>query len=262
MKYLCRIALFCLGILSLQAQAQATAPAPGPTMDQTIAFINDSFSKRGSFTTDGTDKISYLVVKYNLQSVRQENTCTLAISRTWEQNRPGNTDNIGLDPTDGLHRDRWELFLDRTDPLSVTVRASDSSTPPTYFVAINGSAFNRPIPEVPANATPETLPATYKVHGFVHSVSGNSLTLISEDGKLLILKNPPNDNYAEGDYIEVTRKPLGSVFGLVYNLERSSTGQRSLDTAVFTDKSLADRVAKAFVHAIVLCHKDDKPPPF
>jgi hypothetical protein len=138
---------------------QSSAPASGPTMEQTIAFINDAFIKEGI--------ISMGTVQETSQSADLESPCLLAYHTTQRTIRSGETVTLNM----------WKIDLEKDDPLTLKIIQFDTY----YGIQIIRSAYS----------------------------------------------DEPN-------------------------LAFSYVG-------VFRDKTTAERVAKAYIHAMVLCHKPEAP---
>lgn len=122
------------------------------------------------------------------------------------------------------------------------------------------------------------------VFGIVTSLSGSKLTLVLDERRVAdvpldqetqfsyfpkpnsagvsIATNSRISDIVPGDYVLVIRKLLDKRKRKAQQSVQVVTNNYGLPYVVFTDKDLAERVAKAFIHAIVLCHKDDKPSPF
>jgi hypothetical protein len=139
--------------------AQPAPPASGPTMEQTIAFINDAFTKQGVVFWDNN--------KQTGQSAHLESPCVLAYSSTQYINGIG----------EPITLDWWKIDLEKDDPRNLKIDQHSTY----YVIQINRSAY-------------------------------------SDDRNLAV----------------------------------ASLG-------VFRDKSTTERVAKAYIHAMVLCHKPETP---
>lgn len=71
-----------ISVCSLHAQTPTVTPstpvpAAAPTMDQTIAFINESLAAQGQFTYNEYDTLQ---VTYSAEPVRLDGSCHLSIS--------------------------------------------------------------------------------------------------------------------------------------------------------------------------------------
>jgi len=133
----------------------------GPTIEQTIAFINEKLPKG--------------------QLVRPEGSCGLIYSSSFIVVGSGKES-----------VDRILLFLDRTDPLSVSVGVTHNTYPTGYEIRLERAVFERQ-----AGAFTDPAPV--------------------------------------------------------------STPRQLLIGPFFDSQDTANRVAKALIHAMVLCHKDEKP---
>jgi hypothetical protein len=248
-------------------------------MEQTIAFINESFAKQGDVTAGS--------IKRSGQSAQLEKACSLIATSTlttpallWSN---ALHDTTSVKSVETL---RTVLALDRSDPLSVSIESSSDGT--IHQVLIKRAVVDgfRAL-DVAADAVAESLPEEYYINAIVRSVSGSSLMLVTGEGHLVQATLDSNAKFsisvsngksgpgtagdiAVGDHVGIYRqtwtegkgKKAQTIRDQSVVINKNTAVKRAFSSGIFADKDLADRVAKAFVHAIVLCHKDDKPSPF
>jgi len=179
------VAIFA-AMLHLQAQTptptQAPAPTTGPTMEQTIAFINDAYVKQDDVRYQVSTKADE---EFKEQALVSEGPCNIRY-----EYRISHFDSMKSQP---YYTSLWSqrLFLDQADPRTIATVPKDVN-PPIFRV------------------------------------------IVKPNGKQPHVFSDGEDQGFKPDII------LG----------------------VFFDKDKADRVAKAYIHAIVLCHKPEAPSPF
>jgi hypothetical protein len=269
-----------------KALSQAVAPAFGPTMEQTVAFINESFQKQGDVTWNSESTLTSTTfihsMKWSGQSVQLENACSLVETRkgTFRDIVRDNDSTHHTDhDTTSVETSKTVLSMNLTDPFSVSVEpASDSKY---YAIFVKRAVFSFRALDVPSNAVFEALPLEYRINAIVRSVSGSSLTIVTGAGHLVQVtldssadisvvgtggSSPATaSDIAVGDHLDVSRymttegKKAQNVGHQSVSVTKTTSAERVMEVGYFTDKDLADRVAKALIHAIVLCHKDDKP---
>jgi hypothetical protein len=265
----------------LQAQSPVpTFPAPpatSPTMEQTLNFMNESLVGQGEFTYDASD---YLKQTISAQKVQLVGTCGMLVDSKLVQRS-----SLGLGNAVKTYFLKFLVRLDRTDPLSISV-VPDSEMPNTaYDVVAKRTSFT--VQPAQTNATvPTVLPSSnYGISGIVRATSGNTLTVISGDGRLLditvvndafISKNQTTlsgvgnigiGDIVAGDLVNIseTIETKGSKIKSIQQQVMVTTNTedpRWLIVARFSEKETAEHMAKAFLHAVILCNKTAKAPLF
>jgi hypothetical protein len=164
------------------------------------------------------------------------------------------------------------------------VSVNSASDAKYYSIDVKRAVFSFRALDVPTDAAFEALPPEYRIKAIVRSVSGGSLTIVTGQGHLVQVtldrsadvsvvgtggSSPGTaSDIAVGDHLYLSRytttegKKAQTVGHQSVSVIKNTSAQQATTVGYFTDKDLADRAAKAFVHAIVLCHKDEKPPLF
>ncbi|MDR3751271.1 MAG: hypothetical protein P4K94_07260 [Terracidiphilus sp.] len=172
--------------LTLHLQAQTPAPAPpvaGPTMEQTIAFINDTLRQHGKYTVQYRSEFQPPTGSIvESQTIHSAGKCELEY------------ESVVTDPSQSIFKQ--QLSLDSEDPRAISVEPNPVTTTAEWFVRLR-----------------------------------------------------VEDN--QGFYINGVHKH----WGVAENDQR-------MNLARFLNKDLADRVARAYIHALVLCYKPEAPSPF
>jgi hypothetical protein len=276
----------CFAIFAVWGHAQQIVPPNSPTqaiqgsaatMEQTIGFINDSFAKQGQVGWTLAESRDFGMT-FLSQSVEFEAPCLLVMRSTVEKNSP--YFNQGHDKGTKIAN----IDLERTDPNSVSVSSIEAQGSAVAQVKIGRAVFQWRALDVPSTTHAEMLPEEYTVSGIILSISGTSITLVTDKAKLVSFTLDNNaDRYVSseqshvpvlinelsvGDYVEINRDVKTSGKGRksktettqsLLNWEKKTSSPRPFTAGTFADQDTADRVAKAFIHAIVLCHKDNKP---
>jgi hypothetical protein len=218
----------------------------GPTMEQTIDFISGLLTKQGAISN------------INMQQIKLQAPCSAEIL-----NHRG-------------HTNRYFLDLSKSDPKSLSVIHYDESS--LYGLSLSRASYRL----VPLdNPAPASGPATHDVSGLVHDISADQIVVASDDDNHLYVfglskktvMTTPTENYKlvdispseikVGDRVSVIPSGIKKgvaqaenmvVFPVVY-----TTDPRVFDALVFNDPDVAQRAAKALIHAIVLCHKPEGP---
>jgi hypothetical protein len=214
-------------MLHVQAQAPVAAPpSSGPTMEQTVAFINESFKKEGEFDYDaGNEELVDVLhcclvntvkhkIKIHSQTVLLDGgkltyfleATKINIDETPVLDKKGNVakghtiDERWKNPiiSEAPANQQLSIQLDSVDPRKMVVQANQ----------FNFWKSNAPDPGQSASSI-VSRPVTYSVLIQTPSIRKGEMTVVA----------------------------LGEFF----------------------DKDLAERVAKALIHVIVLGHKDEKP---
>ena len=158
--------------------------------------------------------------------------------------------------------------------------------PPHYVLSIEKAVLDfRPV-DVQLQAALPDLRGQYQVQGIVTSFSESSLEMIADNVALIPITLEPNvkielvtlgkvgstagslSQIAVGDRVLVARIAQLSQVGdkLVENgfmetvkVVKNTTAEQKARFGSFKDKDLGSSVAKALIHAIVLCHKNAAP---
>lgn len=290
-----------LGIPTLAVSARAQAPAEqlpssgvsaeqsGPSMDETIAFLHDIYKRQPAVPAYKCQYFSQEIMKV---TVEQRAACRLQVTDNEFQHNFGDTAIGGISLDHRLFR--TILALDSSDPLSVTVKGEtgDEHTPTPYFqVHVKRSTATTYLLALPVldNRPVLDLPKAdfLDLHGYVVAVSATEVTFVAQDEeryripaqmpKVQVFRNGQGSsvNSAQvGDWVKFERS-ANVKSGLIYTTKHSATvnfqaASEHVLPEQFTDYALppvadeetANRVAKALIHAMVLCHKDEKPSPF
>ena len=271
-SFFCRQPASAQAALAPAALAQSSsAPPSGPTMQQTVDFINETLRAEGDYPEPGSNRgvgiWQAFRVSENLVSL--DGPCSLA---------------AGSDLLTVLH-------LDKTDPLSVSLLTEKAEDAPTYRLVIERAVFDW---KTPAQKTgdAETAVPPYTVfgggyilqRGIVRSITPTEITYVPAPGKFVTLRinqdvrvldsstHPPFSGDTQtsvsafriGDLAEaqpaLSNKGQREKSG-PYTMTRvaKSIRTQSFWGPLFRDRTLAERTAKAYVHAIVLCRRDEKP---
>lgn len=257
-----------------QETASPTSMLPGPTMDQTVAFINETLVKEGDFPAPGSTRIygAYQILAVKEEAPSLEKPCSLVAGQTIQT----------------------VLHLDKTDPLSVSIEQGETvDGVPTYRLVIARAVFDWKIAGE-ENRTADSAQPPFimqaennfqPTRGVVRSITPTELTYVPSRGKVVTIRLRPDtkatanpayppflreNSYetsataiAVGDLVEVYPgiKPNGRVDPntfIILRTVKSLRPQRYFGP-LFRDGDLAKRTAKAYIHAIVLCHADQKP---
>jgi hypothetical protein len=263
----------------LQAQTPASAPpspAPvhGPTMEQTIAFINDAMAGKDLFHSTPI-------------SVIYQDGCSVLMRAHLVQAAPPND-------TEVVH-----IKLDQSDPLTVSAAQYGGGG---FFVTV-GHLFAEVVwPAVPSSAIPIDLTGvqTEVSLGRIQSVVGSNVVVLSDSGQLFRFQLLPKatirldkpltltyevgaaSNLLPGAFIDLwqyegydPKKPTKRQ-GIEQLIKISLLDEGTIpfhylpfirqipkypDVTLFAsmDQKTAESVAKAWIHAMVLCYKPAKP---
>ena len=226
--------------LTLHLQAQTPAPAPpvaGPTMEQTVTFINDAFTKMGEFHYDAGDEIGAH------QFPGYEETCGLK-----RDSVEVHAQSISLQDVSAL------IFVSRgTKTITETECIADKHGKPQFDYTKKEFVTN-------VSTTKAGLVTRNELH--LDVVDPRTVIVISNEvvrWETRVIGVGPN---LASDYYPLKTTPETYTI----NIKRPSSQTKGVTETVavgtFYDKDLADRVAKAYIHAIVLCHKPETPPLF
>jgi hypothetical protein len=277
------IAVACLVLgLHTQAQTPTSAPAPaqpvaptsqsqpvpGPSMEQTLSFINDVFTKDGDLRVPSpTGNMARLA-----QSLQSQGAC-LTEYRTITKI----LDNGSL--FDGDHNKRTIVHFDGSDPLSVTVLPVAGTE---FFAVVIKKALTDNIALSLQDQAAHALAVQYVREGIIRSLSSDNMTFVSDLGEWIAVPLGSVDQVTDstglvasstlevGDLVYVIQRSATTVqkkghpalasFTNSIAIERKPTSNLvSFNAGVFKDKDVADHVAKAYIHAMVLCHKPETP---
>lgn len=263
-----------IGFTCISAQHAQTPPtvqtpaASSPTMEQTIAFINTALAQDDTLVTRLTRS----------RSIELSDSCSLVM-----------TEKRSTDPIPGVDVDyphypkRYRLHLDKTDPRSISI-SSAGDDPADGGTIVIASAIWEEL-DLPHHVT-EPLPGSYQLIGVVQSVSEWSITIETLFSNLITIPIDPQVEYGEmadgarestkltkrkfpelrsiihpGEGINITRSPYRKLQGIVkedsvHVITKNEQLPRQFDFAYFHSRDQAERVAKALIHALVLCHKN------
>lgn len=275
----------CVSTVESQSAPSPETPAPvasattaSPTMEQTIAFINESLSKQGEFEVHSQN----FVKTFGRQSVRLDQGCLLERSTPYKDQF---LDSPILNQT-GTRREL--LHLDLTDARRVSLQAMENGNPVYYEIFLEKAVYDfRPLDVQPQAHIPD-LNGDYTVNGIVKAVTSTFLTLITDEAAEVnvpfdmgaeVMRRPPYSSeemktdlsdIAAGDSVHIYRtsneiivkKKKVDKFDQHIILIKNTGAPQKFSFASFVDKDSAQRVAKALIHAIVLCHKDQPAPLF
>jgi hypothetical protein len=258
--------------LALHPQAQAATPTPGsaqlaasmlssqpassPTMEQTIAFMNQELVARGEISLKPHERTVS-------QFMTLEDGCSLVDRSEVVYQYPTDAwPDSGKAWMNGAGSSIAVLRLDRSEPLTVTVGAEDGG----YPVFVTGLVTLR---DPPVSVAPVELPkktSSDVQDARVKSVSPKEVLLIA-GGRIVRVpldkKTQIHGGLAPGDVVYLQWTGQFSDFTNLTQYKRVDENRPSrFDLASFRDKDTAERVAKSLIHAIVLCHKPKPPSPF
>ena len=272
-------ALACTQQQQTPSQPTQSAPQPGsgPTIEQTIDFINQAFAKRGPLTVDLSDNGGgqNLTMKttYKAQELKLEAGCSLAYAQTHFD-----FTSVAGEAADYFVNKNYEvtdhflLRLDSSDAPEISVTSNSSGTPNVYWIKDN-IPFKQ-LPYETQDQTPTPFPPSkgYSFAGFVRSVSGSTVVAITDYGKLVSIELFPKaeitysgnaTSISPGAFI--TASDIGPVFKKKEHLSQNIVDADHVAHPFFgpfPTEGEAKRVAKALIHAMVLCHKDTAPSVF
>lgn len=264
--------------------APIALPTQGPTMEETIAFINDAYASVG-MRTSGGEYLHGKVRQSGPLSLQLVKTCSVVLQDVARvEPRIGD----GFAEFNGLGFSRMLLDLSKTDPLSVSVE--ESTTTPTRFQVVASNAYfaTELAPEVPAGTAPTPAPPApipFKIwNSWVQATSGTSIVVVTGFGKLTSLPLDSDikiDKMVDGHFYpgsiadikpgawidterKVTTDKKGKAVGTheeMTNINDVSAPQSKKEAHLgsFDDKDQAERGAKAYIHAIVICYKSPAP---
>ena len=234
-------------------------------ISRTVDTINSIYEKqsisKGSFRRPAGLTIEAGVRQefdesYSGQSVQAEGHCGVLITHTWREVGVGEVSGWGWDLTDKVL-----LHLDRSDPLTVTIEPEMTVTPALYEVAITDAST-----ELRSRTGPEI-----EMSGLLSSISGRTITLAGKSGEALTYKIRKQDFVGGtcisanvcglsalrvGRYVTVSTEKNGRREIMNYRPEDSLRASGTTVLGGFNDKALAEQTAKAYVHALTLCHNN------
>ncbi len=243
----------------------ATPPPPpsssSPTMEQTVDFLSGLLRKQDIFD------VQYFaggpIRKFSMQQVSLLAPCTLEVL-----NRSKFSDKDDVPSTE-----RYKLDLAKSDPKSLHVSPNQVNLP-TYEIVVDRASYQR----VPLeSAKTASAPPAREVNGLVSEISGNQIVIASSDDNLLytfvitkktwITKDEQGISLSEvrlGDEVKAvpqdTKKGQTETKFLIVSTNNQNTANpHTFVPFIFIDPDVAQRAAKALIHAIVLCHKDEGP---
>ena len=247
--------------ISIRAQQGPAVPPPpaaattGPTMEQTVGFISTALE------TQGTVKFRDLVGSHEEKTTIQlKEPCSLSIS-------------------DGTST-KTMFDLQRSDPRSVHV-SEVRTTPTTYRVTMDRAITWRELPEHP---TPAPSAPKNDVDGIIYSIdlpmisvvpwrSNTLFTYIITKKTLLFSTTSEGPKVISlsdvkiGDVVQMSPgKSNDGATELQQLLDSGNINEHSgkqspgiAELFDFFDPDTAERVSKALIHAMVLCHKAEAP---
>ncbi|MBT9330008.1 hypothetical protein [Paracidobacterium acidisoli] len=255
-----------------QSQAPPAPSAPGPTMEQTIAFINTGLAQ--------DDALENKPVR--TRSVELSNGCSLVMT----EKRVAGPGNPAGNMDYPHYPKRYSLHLDKTDPRSISISSAGDTPASGASVTISSAIWEEL--DLPYQVT-EPLPGSYQITGVVQSVSESSITIETLFNNLITIPVDPQVGYSEmaegagqgtritkrrfselrpsihpGEGINIRRSPYEKLQSImkedsVHLLSVNEKLPRNENFAYFHSKDQAERIAKALIHAMVLCHKDQPP---
>lgn len=256
-----------------QTPAKATgAGDAGPSMQSTVAFLHDIYKKQPPVQISRSEHVQDIVVD-------EPAPCRLRFTENDIQ-----VFSLSAGGTRLRHRLRQTLFaLDKSAPLSVLVLSGSGVA--SYFQPdakrAMGVSYFLPLPvheDQPVLDLPTT--ETTGLNGYVLTSSPTEVLFIAQDDnryrlpasvpKATVTRNglPTQMTSARpGDSVDY--QPLNAkgkhnpvvAFTQAGNheiVERYS----ELKLPVLGEEDTANRVAKAFIHAMALCHREEEPSPF
>jgi hypothetical protein len=276
MKYTSWAAIISL-VATLHLHAQTPASQTGPSMEQTIAFINDVLAREG----EGMVFPNMRLVSRNL--VLQKDCSVLSRTTYFQTVPPEDPSAWRNGEVTGVAR----LRLDQSDPLTVSIKKVAGLAE----VSIEKGVLESEYPTVASSAQPVDLTGSAVLIGKIQSFVAPELVLLSGDtGKLLRFQVGPTarvfflfdggsstgatlNDLVPGAVVYLDQKmipnadgkghhQLGTHLEHTISIYRPPTKPTHVVPFTFSDQETAEHVAKALIHAMVLCHRDVAPPLF
>jgi hypothetical protein len=263
-KHISWAAVVSFVILSAQAQAPATTPPPGPTMEETVAFINQVFTDRGPIAAESGF--------YKEQGLKLQGGCALEYTQVSILPTDGKTSG---DPTLNRNREKRARFLIHLDSSKVP-NFSVKKVADNYFIVGNIDYKQLSYETNDQKPMPVHFGDDLKFRGSIRSISGETMTVVTEEGKLISVElrnryryqTEVNISYAgtisslaPDEFVDTDvhfKDTFWSSGRFVQNIKVSD----HIDSPTFgpfPSEDAATRAAKAFIHSMVLCHNDSKP---
>ena len=273
MRGICFYVAYTVALAASPIYAQQTQPAAGPTMEQTITFIQDAFTTQGQFTSGGTT--------IDKQTIVLQSGCSPLLSMGLS-NHSGRTQYVGI------------LKLGSSDISSIAVIENGG-----YEVVLKGADYQQQLPDVVLRNTLQyqagrAVPDHEWIVGLLESRRADSISIVTGDGirwtapldtrtRALLYVSPSRGvaynpmsvgDLADGDLVRLAPGRVKTRSGEdqykgghaiedgaleITLIRKSIKGRQLVIVGRFQDKDIAERVAKAYVHAMALCHKDDQP---
>ena len=233
----------------------------GPSMEQTVAFINEKYQQQGQLRLD---QGGFGWGTHYDQSVTLEGSCDLVVSESYslEKTYLGQPDGSRSTQVSVLH-------LDRSQPTSVSVE-TNTFLPPVHFeVSVGKSSTAYRVAATTSEAEPRSFRGGAN-QGVISSLSSDSFTFKSITGALYVVhptegvtfrRHPDTGGLASEDDppAQFHEFRVGDHISTNYKVVTLVEPSARFLLPAFKDKEDALRVAKALIHAMVLCHKDAKP---
>ena len=260
------------------AQHSAVSPAAGPSMQETVAFMNEMDQKYGRFLEQYYGNPA---TESKGQPVILERPCTLSF--------PSESSTTVLD-------------LARTDAMSMSIGPQKDYAPPVYLVQIGNAALSweslgslspanrkQVVPAIGNITAQMNERSSTMTEGVIASISADSFTYFIGNDQFAVVPRksiatlwffPPlhDRDTRRSELVKTTFKGLG--VGDLVSVSQFMGGKpgeeprwdvefyhkqyagRFFSPARFTEKSAAERYAKAMIHAISLCSSATPTSPF
>lgn len=234
-------------------------------MEETIGFICDAYRQQGKWRTVDLGITTEIVV-----SSVEEKACVLTMEIETRKMLYGSSE------LSSRQRTRFYLFLADTDPLSLEVNND--------LVVVNKSSSIKDQLSFPASASEAINLGTKDAFqgGFISRASSQEIVFASDDGKNYRLKLPAKDlplkesqgipslsptEARAGDRILLWGRNKISIQPGIWIAHPRQDFSPPAELTRFTmpplqDAEMGPRVAKALLHAIVLCQHERKTPAF
>lgn len=248
------------------AVAQASA---SPTLDETVAFLRQIYQRQQPQAVSYGSPQGFLY--QTVSSIEQPSPCLLEFVTL---NHDGNPETNWVQ--------RSVLDLTQSDPLSVSLELSQKGSPGEVRVtvknAIELSYWAPPDPDTGVPIQPY-LPGIGGDDGFVLSTSADGIVVVNVSRRRYLIAAPVLQQSRvtrDGQMATTAAIQAGDSFSYEKRDRKAgpdfaftSAPSKALperfsrfESPLLSNDETASRVAKAFIHAMTLCHEDKKPLPF
>jgi hypothetical protein len=222
----------------LHAQTPASVPpspasAAGPTMEITLSFINEAFKKTGEFHYDAGDEIG-------------------------PPQFPGYEGSCGQ-KSDSVEVHTQSVSLQDNSALIFVSSSTKTITDTECIADKHGAKIDKATNRFVTNVSTTKADLVTRNELRLDAVDPRTVIVASNEVVRWSIRSTGVDTNLESGYYPAKTTPETYII----NIKRPSSQTKGVIETVavgtFYDKDLADRVAKAYIHAIVLCHKPEAP---